>query len=236
MERNTTELLSEFQPLIITDYSGGIIIYIHNVLVFLGRGIGPIDNAKNQRFWIGNIIEQSRLAPAPVHVHDQRSIYLREIIEELVQPSPRPGFESVSLSVPSNYPRSLSTGVQVVKWIKATTAKMQREGCEDSIEIHKFEEPSCWRMTQSDAKGIFEVIRHMQGVLEDKKLPPIRGELMVAFGRGTELKARLLLRNITLLDATHTKFEDEEEDARKQMKGMNIENDENDNEREGTCE
>lgn len=27
---------------------------------------------------------------------------------------------------------------------------------------------------------------------------------MVAFGRGSELKARLLLRNITLLDATHT--------------------------------
>ncbi|KAJ4482795.1 hypothetical protein C8J55DRAFT_488357 [Lentinula edodes] len=111
---------------------------------------------------------------------------------------------------------------------------LEREGWEDSVEIHKFEEPSCWRMTQSDAKGIFEVIWHMQGVLEDKKLPPIRGELMVAFGRGTELKARLLLRNITLLDATHTKFEDEEEDARKQMKGMNIENDENDNEREGT--
>ncbi|KAJ3903049.1 hypothetical protein F5879DRAFT_990475 [Lentinula edodes] len=84
---------------------------------------------------------------------------------------------------------------------------------------------------------------------------------MVAFGRGTELEARLLLRNITLLDATHTQkwlkekvkaqslniraqptlkqcleFEDEKEDARKQMKGMNIENDENDNEREGTCE
>ncbi|KAJ3908773.1 hypothetical protein F5879DRAFT_985348 [Lentinula edodes] len=84
---------------------------------------------------------------------------------------------------------------------------------------------------------------------------------MVAFGRGTELKTRLLLCNITLLDVTHTQkwlkekvktqslniraqptlkrrleFEDDEEDARKQMKGMNIKNDENDNEREGTCE
>ncbi|KAJ3877607.1 hypothetical protein F5051DRAFT_490807 [Lentinula edodes] len=106
---------------------------------------------------------------------------------------------------------------------------------------------------------------------------------MVAFGKGSELKARLLLRNITLLDATHTQkwlkekvkaqslniriqptlkrrleFEDDEEDARKRMKGMDLENDENEiedseenarmrmkgmdiendengNEREGTC-
>ncbi|KAJ3886751.1 hypothetical protein GG344DRAFT_81388 [Lentinula edodes] len=75
---------------------------------------------------------------------------------------------------------------------------------------------------------------------------------MVVFGRGSELKARLLLRNITLLDATHTQkwlkekvkaqslnirmqptlkrrleFEDAEEDARKRMKAMDIENDEN---------
>ncbi|KAJ4482996.1 hypothetical protein C8J55DRAFT_488523 [Lentinula edodes] len=301
---------------------------------------------------------------------------------------------------------------------------LEREGWEDSVEIRKFEEPSCWRMTQSDANGIFEVILHMQGVLEDKRLPPIRGELgfayqyrpaqrkgsntydnpspfakdvdcvydmyalfsrhvpglkimatkgtaerpmlemsnriftpkveapnmnpatvnpemdengfierinatngmfvygeenivvygeeridatgrkktvrippqrlhvgdivdvafsMVAFGRGSELKARLLLRNITLLDATHTQkwlkekvkaqslnirvqptlkrrlefeddeddtrkrmkgmdiendkneIEDSEEDARMRMKGMDIENDENGNEREGTC-
>ncbi|KAJ3858635.1 hypothetical protein EV359DRAFT_68849 [Lentinula novae-zelandiae] len=263
---------------------------------------------------------------------------------------------------------------------------LEREGWEDSVEIRKFEEPSCWRMTQSDANGIFEVILHMQGVLEDKRLPPIRGELgfayqhkekaptpttihhhvdcvydmyalfsrhvpglkimatkgtaerpmlemsnriftpkveapnmnpatvnpemdengfierinatngmfvygeenivvygeeridatgrkktvrippqrlhvgdivdiafsMVAFGKGSELKARLLLRNITLLDATHTQkwlkekvkaqslniriqptlkrrleFEDDEEDARKRMKGMDLENDEN---------
>lgn len=51
------------------------------------------------------------------------------------------------------------------------------KGWEDGVEIRKFEEPSCWRMTQSDANGIFEVILHMQGVIEDKKLPPIRGEL-----------------------------------------------------------
>ncbi|KAJ3892200.1 hypothetical protein GG344DRAFT_64823 [Lentinula edodes] len=67
--------------------------------------------------------------------------------------------------------------IRIVKWIKATTAKMLRKGWEDSVEIRKFEEPSCWRMTQSDANGIFEVILHMQGVLEDKRLPPIRGEL-----------------------------------------------------------
>ncbi|KAJ3884577.1 hypothetical protein GG344DRAFT_83826 [Lentinula edodes] len=244
------------------------------------------------------------------------------------------------------------------------------KGWEDGIEIRKFEEPSCWRMTQSDANRIFEVILHMQGVIEDKKLPPIRGELtkkrmqhlrqsitvsglgskdfagdimatkgtverpmlemsnriftpkieapnmnpttvnpemdengliartnatdamfiygeenvvlygeermdssgrkktvripphvgdivdvafsMVAFGRGNELKARLLLRNITLLDATHTQkwlkekvknqsmnvkvpptlkrrleFEDDEEEANIRMKRMDIEGEDN---------
>ncbi|KAJ4463519.1 hypothetical protein C8R41DRAFT_927376 [Lentinula lateritia] len=107
---------------------------------------------------------------------------------------------------------------------------------------------------------------------------------MVAFGRGSELKARLLLRNITLLDATHmqkwlkekvkaqslnirmqptlkrclefkdneentgkqmkgmdienneNEMEDDEEDARLRMRGMDIENDENNNEREGMCD
>ena len=54
---------------------------------------------------------------------------------------------------------------------------LKMKGWEDGVEIRKFEEPSCWRMTQSDANGIFEVILHMQGVIEDKKLPPIRGEL-----------------------------------------------------------
>ncbi|KAJ3880358.1 hypothetical protein F5051DRAFT_426617 [Lentinula edodes] len=264
---------------------------------------------------------------------------------------------------------------------------VEMKGWEDGVEIRKFEEPSCWRMTQSDANGIFEVILHMQGVIEDKKLPPIRGELtkkrmqhlrqsitvsglgskdfagdvdavydmyalfsrhvpglkimttkgtverpmlemsnriftpkieapnmnpttvnpdmdengliartnatdamfiygeenvvlygeermdasgrkklhvgdivdvafsMVAFGRGNELKARLLLRNITLLDATHTQrwlkekvksqsmnikvpptlkrrleFEDEEEDARVRMKRMEIEGEDNEGE------
>ncbi|KAJ3858356.1 hypothetical protein EV359DRAFT_87861 [Lentinula novae-zelandiae] len=183
---------------------------------------------------------------------------------------------------------------------------VEGEGWEDSTTICKFEEPSCWRMTQVDANGVFEVVVHVQGVIEDKKLPPIRGELtkkkmqhirqsitvsglgskafggdfdatkgtseqpmlemsnriftpkvevpnmnpakvdkqmdkngvieqtnamdaigrkktvrispqklhvghivdiafsMVAFGKGNELKARLLLRNIMLLDATHT--------------------------------
>ncbi|KAH7874311.1 uncharacterized protein C8R40DRAFT_1070122 [Lentinula edodes] len=33
-------------------------------------------------------------------------------------------------------------------------------------------------MNQSDANGIFEVILHMQGVLKDKKLPPIRSGLV----------------------------------------------------------
>ncbi|KAJ3900299.1 hypothetical protein F5879DRAFT_992997 [Lentinula edodes] len=276
---------------------------------------------------------------------------------------------------------------------------VEMKGWEDGVEIRKFEEPSCWRMTQSDANGIFEVILHMQGVIEDKKLPPIRGELtkkrmqhlrhsitvsglgskdfagdvdavydmytlfsrhvpglkimatkgtverpmlemsnriftpkieapnmnpttvnpemdengliartnatdamfiygeenvvlygeermdssgrkktvrippqrlhvgdivdvafsMVAFGRGNELKARLLLRNITLLDATHTQkwlkekvknqsmnvkvpptlkrrleFEDDEEEANIRMKRMDIEG--GDNRREGTCD
>ncbi|KAJ3865927.1 hypothetical protein EV359DRAFT_62723 [Lentinula novae-zelandiae] len=172
----------------------------------------------------------------------------------------------------------------------------KKAGWEDGVDIRKFEEPSCWHMTQSDANGIFEVILHMQGVIEDKKLPPICGELtkkrmqhlrqsitvsglgskdfagdvdamydmiftpkieapnmnpttvnpemdengliarmnatdvmfiygeenivlygeermdssgcknMVAFGRGNELKVRLLLHNITLLDATHTQM------------------------------
>lgn len=54
---------------------------------------------------------------------------------------------------------------------------LKMKGWEDGVEICKFEEPSCWRMTQSDTNGIFEVILHMQGVIEDKKLPPIRGEL-----------------------------------------------------------
>ncbi|KAJ4484617.1 hypothetical protein C8R41DRAFT_957976 [Lentinula lateritia] len=275
---------------------------------------------------------------------------------------------------------------------------VKMKGWEDGIEICKFEEPSCWRMTQSDTNGIFEVILHMQGVIEDKKLPPIRGELkkrmqhlrqsitvsglgskdfagdvdavydmymlfsrhvpglkimatkgtveqpmlemsnriftpkieapnmnpttvnpemdengliartnttdamfiygeenvvlygeermdssgrkktvrilpqrlhvgdivdvafsMVAFGRGNKLKARLLLRNITLLDATHTQkwlkekvknqsmnvkvpptlkrrleFEDDEEEANIRMKQMDIEG--GDNGREGTCD
>ncbi|KAJ3846498.1 hypothetical protein EV368DRAFT_88927 [Lentinula lateritia] len=51
------------------------------------------------------------------------------------------------------------------------------EGWEDSTTIRKFEEPSCWRMAQVDANGVFEVVVHVQGVIEDKKLPPIRGEL-----------------------------------------------------------
>ncbi|KAJ3924951.1 MAG: hypothetical protein NXY57DRAFT_1077132 [Lentinula lateritia] len=54
---------------------------------------------------------------------------------------------------------------------------VEMKGWEDGVEIRKFEEPSCWRMTQSNANGIFEVILHMQGVIEDKKLPPIHGEL-----------------------------------------------------------
>ncbi|KAJ4463373.1 hypothetical protein C8J55DRAFT_567627 [Lentinula edodes] len=54
---------------------------------------------------------------------------------------------------------------------------VQGEGWEDSTTIRKFEEPSCWRMAQVDANGVFEVIVHVQGVIEDKKLPPIRGEL-----------------------------------------------------------
>ncbi|KAJ3804875.1 hypothetical protein F5876DRAFT_82488 [Lentinula aff. lateritia] len=48
------------------------------------------------------------------------------------------------------------------------------EGWEDSTTICKFEEPSCWRMAQVDANGVFEVVVHVQGVIEDKKLPPIR--------------------------------------------------------------
>ncbi|KAJ3889769.1 hypothetical protein GG344DRAFT_78490 [Lentinula edodes] len=53
---------------------------------------------------------------------------------------------------------------------------VEAEGWQDSVEIKKFEEPTCWRMAQSDANGIFEVILHVQGVIEDKKLPPVRGE------------------------------------------------------------
>ncbi|KAJ4499810.1 hypothetical protein C8R41DRAFT_863784 [Lentinula lateritia] len=53
---------------------------------------------------------------------------------------------------------------------------VEMKGWEDGVEIRKFEEPSCWRMTQSNANGIFEVILHMQGVIEDKKLPPIHVE------------------------------------------------------------
>ncbi|KAJ4495999.1 hypothetical protein C8J55DRAFT_483954 [Lentinula edodes] len=140
---------------------------------------------------------------------------------------------------------------------------LEREGWEDSVEIHKFEEPSCWRMTQSDAKGIFEVIRHMQGVLKDKKLPPICGELQHEEKTATPmtirhhewigdqklrkryrlhkwLKEKVKAQSLNIRAQPTLKrrleFEDEEEDARKQMKGMNIENDENDNEREGTCE
>ncbi|KAJ3879785.1 hypothetical protein F5051DRAFT_438402 [Lentinula edodes] len=71
---------------------------------------------------------------------------------------------------------------------------------------------------------------------------------MIAFGKGSELKARLSLRNITLLDATHTQRwlkqkvknqflsvkmqptlrrrlefgDDDEEDTRKRMKQMEI--------------
>ncbi|KAJ3871994.1 hypothetical protein F5051DRAFT_433389 [Lentinula edodes] len=164
---------------------------------------------------------------------------------------------------------------------------LEREGWEDSVEIHKFEEPSCWRMTQSDVNGIFEVIWHMQGVLEDKKLPPIRGELMKkrlqhllqsvtmsglgikSFAKDVDsvydmiftpmveapnmnpemdengfigskwlkekVKAQSLNIRVQPTLKQRLEFEDEEEDARKQMKGMNIKNDENDNEREGTC-
>ncbi|KAJ3713850.1 hypothetical protein C8R42DRAFT_646710 [Lentinula raphanica] len=57
------------------------------------------------------------------------------------------------------------------------------DGWEDRVEILKLENPSCWRMTKATKEGtekqgmVEEFQLHIQGILEDKRVPPIRGEI-----------------------------------------------------------
>ncbi|KAJ3965894.1 hypothetical protein EV361DRAFT_937323 [Lentinula raphanica] len=52
------------------------------------------------------------------------------------------------------------------------------DGWEDRVEILKLENPSCWRMTKATKEGtekqgmVEEFQLHIQGILEDKRVPP----------------------------------------------------------------
>ncbi|KAJ3817975.1 hypothetical protein EV361DRAFT_805292 [Lentinula raphanica] len=56
------------------------------------------------------------------------------------------------------------------------------DGWEGTVRVMKFENPACWRMvkntlaSQGGREMREEYQLHIQGILEDKRLPPIRGE------------------------------------------------------------
>lgn len=47
----------------------------------------------------------------------------------------------------------------------------------DCVEVKKYPEPDCWRITWvQNENEVEEVVLHIQGIVVDKKVPPIRGE------------------------------------------------------------
>jgi hypothetical protein len=45
------------------------------------------------------------------------------------------------------------------------------------VDLKKYSEPACWRVTwQQTGEHSEEVVFHIQGVIEDKKLLPIKGD------------------------------------------------------------
>ncbi|KAJ3834687.1 hypothetical protein F5878DRAFT_644937 [Lentinula raphanica] len=83
----------------------------------------------------------------------------------------------------------------------------EKGGWEDWVEILRLENPSCWRMvkmTKPDAADKQEMVEeyqlHVQGILEDKRLPPIRGE------NNSQKKKQHLRQTVTLSAFNSPKF------------------------------
>ncbi|KAJ3844365.1 hypothetical protein F5878DRAFT_678875 [Lentinula raphanica] len=80
------------------------------------------------------------------------------------------------------------------------------DGWEDRVEILKLENPSCWRMTKATKEGtekqgmVEEFQLHIQGILEDKRVPPIRGEI------NSTKKKQHLRQSVTLSGINSARF------------------------------
>ncbi|KAJ3819325.1 hypothetical protein F5880DRAFT_1510241, partial [Lentinula raphanica] len=92
------------------------------------------------------------------------------------------------------------------RWTPTTKQKKQKEGWEDRVEVSRFENPSCWRMVKApagDKEGqdmVEEYLLHIQGILEDKRVPPIRGE------NNSQKKKQHLRQSVTLGAFNSPKF------------------------------
>ncbi|KAJ3834307.1 hypothetical protein F5878DRAFT_696780 [Lentinula raphanica] len=82
----------------------------------------------------------------------------------------------------------------------------EKEGWEDWVEVLKLENPSCWHMVKAtvgnrEAQDMVEEYQlHIQGILEDKRVPPIRGE------NNSQKKKQHLRQSVTLGAFNSTKF------------------------------
>ncbi|KAJ3718493.1 hypothetical protein C8R42DRAFT_740877 [Lentinula raphanica] len=82
----------------------------------------------------------------------------------------------------------------------------EMDGWEDRVEILKLENPSCWRMTKATKEGtekqgmVEEFQLHIQGILEDKRVPPIRGEI------NSTKKKQHLRQSVTLSGINSARF------------------------------
>ncbi|KAJ3763724.1 hypothetical protein EV360DRAFT_66009 [Lentinula raphanica] len=88
---------------------------------------------------------------------------------------------------------------------KHVSALTNEEGWEANVEILRVSHPNSWRMVKGTAGGTRENEAeeyqiHIQGILEDKRLPPIRGD------NNSHKKRQHLRQSVTLSGCTSAKF------------------------------
>ncbi|KAJ3841850.1 hypothetical protein F5878DRAFT_702341 [Lentinula raphanica] len=87
----------------------------------------------------------------------------------------------------------------------------EKDGWEDWVEVLKLENPVGWRMVKVTADDsekqemVEEYQLHIQGILEDKRVPPIRGE------NNSQKKKQHLRQSVTLGAFNSTKFKEDVE-------------------------